>query len=219
MLNPAYRTTPHTHTNYQRSYDRKRDQQAQPKRLQDSEKSWSLQCRAGAHPRASHFHARLNNTPPSQERHRKPTTTGDQDALLTNREAAPRELDKGRARSKPCRRSPKNHPRHNLRRASCCGLQDGVFKKSTTPECRHRPIRGSWVFTRMKKRDGDWPHGAFSKGTPSADAATVARRQRFPFGKITAIYTPQHSTRRLPRRPHGRGLGQHQSHWLACRPT
>jgi hypothetical protein len=29
--------------------------------------------------------------------------------------------------------------------------------------------------------------------------------QRFPFGNITAIYTPQHSTRRPPRRPHGRG--------------
>jgi hypothetical protein len=29
--------------------------------------------------------------------------------------------------------------------------------------------------------------------------------QRFPFGTITAIYTPQHSTRRPPRRPHDRG--------------
>lgn len=39
-------------------------------------------------------------------------------------------------------------PLHTLQRAAHHELQDGVFKKITTPKRRHRPILGSWVFTR-----------------------------------------------------------------------
>jgi hypothetical protein len=148
VVNLAYKNEQHTHTNYQRSYNPKRDQLARPKRLRGLGAELEAIV-SGRSPLESEpfFTRAVDRTPPLQKRHRKPTTTGNQPTFLTNRKAAPRKLDKGRARSKPCRRSPKNHLRHNHRRASCCGLQDGVFKKSTTPKCRHRPIRGFWVFT------------------------------------------------------------------------
>jgi hypothetical protein len=107
MLNPAYKTKPHTHTNYQRSYNRKREQQAQPKRLRELGAELEATVSGRSSLESEPFFTRaIDRTPPSQKRHGKPTTTGDQVALLTNRKAAPRKLDKGRERSKPCRRSP-----------------------------------------------------------------------------------------------------------------
>nr|XP_051201843.1 uncharacterized protein LOC127315390 [Lolium perenne] len=213
--------------NYRRSYNRKRDQRTQPKRLRDSEKSWSLQCRAGAHSRASHFHARLNKTHPMQKRHRRPTTTGGQPSLLTNRTAAPRKLDKGRGRSKLCRGSLDEEPTprgtapppHNQRRAIRHELQGGIFKKSTAPKRRYRPIQRSWVFTRRSWLNRALPHRRLQQGND-----VHGRRRRGPNGQgfppaialcpstqgsghrcsnicpaVTACGSPE------PRRRHGRG--------------
>jgi hypothetical protein len=93
-----------------------------------------------------------------------------------------------RVRSKPCRRSPNegSPPPHNLRRAASYGLHDGVFKKSTTPECRHRPIRGSWVFTRSTKGGREKPQRRLQEGND-----VRGRRRRGP-GRSRARVSSRH---------------------------
>jgi hypothetical protein len=93
-----------------------------------------------------------------------------------------------RVRSKPCRRSPNegSPPPHNLRRAASYGLHDGVFKKSTTPECRHRPIRGSWVFTRSTKGGREKPQRRLQEGND------VRGRRRRGLGRSRARVSSRH---------------------------
>jgi hypothetical protein len=55
--------------------------------------------------------------------------------------------DLGFSPGAPCSTNTAPQP-HHQRRAAHCGLQGGVFKKITARERRHRPIRGSWAFTR-----------------------------------------------------------------------
>jgi hypothetical protein len=63
-----------------------------------------------------------------------------------------------------------------------CGLQGGVFKKGTTQECRRRPIKISWVFTRSTQEDQEKPLRRIQegdggkKGTVSKDVAAAARK-------------------------------------------
>nr|XP_051190412.1 uncharacterized protein LOC127303747 [Lolium perenne] len=162
-----------------------------------------------------------------QKRHRRPTTTGGQPSLLTNRTAAPRKLDKGMGRSKLCRGSPVEEPTprgtapppHNQRRAIRHELQGGIFKKSTAPKRRYRPIQRSWVFTRRSWLNRAPPHRRLQQGND-----VHGRRRRGPNGQgfppaIALCPSTQGSGRRRsnnrpavtacgssePRRPHGRG--------------
>ena len=108
--------------------------------------------------------------------------------------------------------APPNLRRRTTRRV----LQGGVFKKSTTPERRHRPIRGSGYSPGARGRPREHRNDTFNKGTTSGDAAAVAQRAGFPLGKNSASNPgdgpPQDGTHptattissRPPRRPHGR---------------
>ncbi|KAK1652166.1 hypothetical protein QYE76_069971 [Lolium multiflorum] len=79
VLNPAYRTTPHTHTSYRRSYSRKRDQEAQPKRLRGLEEELESTVSGWSSPESEPFsrapqqHSFVAEAPPEADHHQGPT--------------------------------------------------------------------------------------------------------------------------------------------------
>jgi hypothetical protein len=89
-------------------------------------------------------------------------------------------------------------PRH-LQRAIRRGLQGGVFKKRTTPERRHRPIKRSWVFTRSTQEDQEKPKRRLQEGNDVKDVAAASRKdpgKGFPSAR-TLILTHRGTEHRL----------------------
>jgi hypothetical protein len=131
-----------------------------------------------------------------------------------------------RARSKPCQRLPNegSPPPHNLRRAVSYGLHNGVFKKSTTPECRHHPILGSWVFTWSTKGGTEKPQRRLQEGND-----ICGRRRRGP-GRSRARVSSRHHLsatqtwrgtppRWQPQRPHKAQLARHHENPMSMTPA
>jgi hypothetical protein len=234
VLKPAYKNEPHTHTNYQRCYNRKREQQGQPllelRRVGAELDSNSvgpelIQERANEHSRRRQ-NSSIAETPPKADHHREPTNAAH------SPESSTKVAQRGsRARSKPCRRSPNkespagDHPHHTIigeqrvMGSKMVSSRRVRHKKMPAPpnprilgfhpehvEGRRKALTPSRKGRRPQKSPS-WPKRA--RVSPRRNPSTFYKGYRpSRDGQTTA-------TKRCspaPRRPHGRG------HWPAPEP-
>ena len=235
VLNPAYNKALHTHkkTELPTRLQVKHQRRATPKRESTGKAGRGvgpeLTESTGTPTHAAHRRDQLHHPREHHQKGSSPPLSARLPTGSIGRALRKKRRDAAPGTSKARGRSPQHHPK-----ATCRELQDGGFKKHATPERRHHPIRGSWIFIRSlegQREAATTPSGRERRPWTSPLHPEISGKGFPPTNSLRLLHRtpsvdPRHPSHRH-RKPHASHRAtpvaevtdQHLSPWHARQPT